>query len=133
MKLFGTQALHRHRSHRTARFGAFAARCNALFHTADLFAGLRASFADVSAFGTNVGAVSRPAQHEVGARLADLRAVHHQAEVSWLGVLAAHFQTMTHRLMQAHAMTIRAVLNALLHPCVHVFVVHFVPFLDARK
>jgi len=114
-----------HRGHFAARFSAFTARLNALFHLADGFARLRARFANVGAFGADVSVMSGAAQHEVGAGLADLRAVHHQAEVIRLSVLATHFQTVAHRFVQAHTMALRAVLDTLLHLLIHVFVIHF--------
>jgi hypothetical protein len=53
------------------------------------------------------------AQHEVGARLANLGAVEQQPNVRRLGVPATHLQAMGDGL-QTNAVTIQAILDALL-------------------
>jgi hypothetical protein len=106
-------------AHRTARLGAFAARLNALVHVTDGFTRLRAVLADVGAFGANMSVVRRAAQHEIGAGLADLSAVHHQTEMGRLNVLTARFQTMRRRHLQTGFVAVETIFDALLHLAVH--------------
>jgi hypothetical protein len=52
---------------------------------------------------------------QVGGGFADGGAVHHQAEVLWLDVLAAHLQAVLQRCLQAGLMAIGAGVDAVLH------------------
>ena len=56
----------------------------------------------------------RPAQHEVGAGLADLGAVHHQPDMVWLGVMSPLLKAVRNRL-QARLMAVAADFDALEH------------------
>jgi len=75
----------------------------------------------------------RAAQHEIRARLANLRAVDHQSKVLWLGVFAAGFEAMIHRRLQAVVVTFEAVLDALFQRRVRVGVRHGVLLFSALR
>lgn len=55
------------------------------------------------------------AEHEVGACLADLCAVHHEPEMGGFQMFPAGFQTMVHRLLQTNPMTVKTLLDTVLH------------------
>ena len=102
-------------AHRAAGLRAFAAGVNAILHIADGFARIGARITNFSALGANMFVVIRLAQHEIGADLTDLRAIHHQLKVRRLNVFATRFEAMIGLHIKASRVAIEAVLNALLH------------------
>jgi hypothetical protein len=87
----------------------------ALFHAGNFVATLGTGSTDFRADAARFGMKRRATQHEVRTRLADFRAVDHQAEVSGFGMLSARFKAMGHRLSQTHTVAVQAFVNALLH------------------
>jgi hypothetical protein len=98
--------------HPAAALGAVAARLHAFLHAADLLAALRAFLTDLRALAAGVLVVVRADQHEVGRRLADLGAGHHNPEVPWFDVLATLLQAVVHRRPEANAVAAQAFLDA---------------------
>jgi hypothetical protein len=79
----------RHRGHPAARFGALAAHLSASLHrgiVSELLAVLGAALADLCTDLTGAPVQVGAAEHEVGARLADLRTVEEQPNVGSLDV-----------------------------------------------
>ena len=103
------------RAHRAAGLRAFATGFDALLHIADRFARIGAGIANFGALGANVRVMVGLAQHEIGADLTDLNAIHHQREVFRLDVRAAHFEAMVGKHIQTSRVAIEAILDALLH------------------
>ena len=71
--------------------------------------------ADLCADPTNLIAKSRTAQHEISRALTNLGAVHQQAEMTRLDVLASRLQAAVHRFVQARLMASTARINTRLH------------------
>jgi hypothetical protein len=99
----------------TATFCASPAHLHTLVHVADLLAALRACVAYFRACCTDARVQLRIAQHEIGCRATDLGAINHETEMHWLDVLAAGFQTVVHRFVQARLIALKTFLNTLLH------------------
>jgi hypothetical protein len=103
------------RSHLGAGIGALLANGHALVHFSDRFAIGRTSAAHFRAHSARQAVQIRAAQHEIGARLADLRAVQHQPEVLRFHMLASGFQAVVHRRFKADVVAFETVLDALFH------------------
>ncbi len=116
--------------HCAAAFRAFAASLYAVIHAADLLTALGAGFANLGADRANLLVKSRAAGHEVSRGLADFGAIHHQAEMCGLDVVAPRRKAVGHRGMQtgfvALTTSIYAWLHAVVGPSVmgHLGVVH---------
>jgi hypothetical protein len=96
-----------------ANFGAFV--------VAQIFARLRAIFADVGARAAGDSVEARMAQHEVMSDVAHLRTIHQQTDMIGISVLATFLETVVN-LMKAGIVAVFAVVNALMHLGAHVFV-----------
>jgi hypothetical protein len=84
-------------------------------HIADTIAAVGALFADFGA-GAAHGPIERGMSDEdVRAAAAHFRTGHHQAEVLWLDVLAASFETVRHRGFGAGPITSKAGVDAVAH------------------
>jgi hypothetical protein len=57
----------------------------------------------------------RSAQHEVGRRLAQLRAVHHHSEMDGLDMAASHLEAHVHRRFEALRVAALTLLDTTLH------------------
>src|SRR5437868_3004927 len=79
---------------------------------AEPFAALSAPLADLGARLTKYGVQIGIADHKIGARLTNLRAVQEQPQMRTFRVLATSFEAISDRL-QAKAVAIQAVFNAL--------------------
>ncbi len=102
-------------AHRAAALRAFAAGVNAILHIADGFARIGARITNFGALSANMMMMRGLAQHEIGADLTDLRAIHHQLKVRRLDVFAARFEAMIGLHIKARRVAIETVLDALLH------------------
>jgi hypothetical protein len=98
-----------------AALGTAKTSLDAILHVANPFATGSARAANFGARLARYRMMSRVAGHEVHRRLTDFGAVEHQPHVRGLSVLAAHFQTVRSRHLQAHHVTVVTVLHALLH------------------
>jgi len=102
----------------TARLGATTTYIGALLHRRAavwyLFALVGATGADFRARATSEFMQMAAANHKVRARLADVRAVEQQSDMFRRSVFTSHLKTVRDGL-QTNAMTIGAVLNALLY------------------
>jgi hypothetical protein len=120
--------------HFTARLGATAACLRTLLHhliIAESLTILCTPLTDIGANATCLAVKLRHTQHEVSASLADSSTVKQQLDMTRLGVITAHLQTMSYRL-RAAIVTIVTLLNTGAHLFVHHrmrFSVHFHPFL----
>jgi hypothetical protein len=103
------------RRHPTAGFGAGFAGRNALVHVADTPAIVSALRADFAAFPASMLVMRRPDQHEMRGCPAHFRAGHHQPEMIWLDVLAAHLEAMVHCHAGAGSITGQARFDAANH------------------
>ena len=74
----------------------------------------RAGAADIGACATDIRAVIRAADHEVGTNAANLRAIQHELDVARLGVAPALGQAMRHG-CEAGAMAVQAGLDTSVH------------------
>ena len=75
------------------------------FHTVQAAAAVGTCFAYSRADITILRAERRIAQLQIGRRLADLGAAHHQTEMAGFDMLAAAFQTISHGRLQARVVT----------------------------
>jgi hypothetical protein len=114
-QLFIFRGLHPTLGHLSATLSTAAARLDTVVHRAHPFTTAGARFTNLGADATDTGVKRRPAQHKVGAGLADFSAVDHQAKVGRFGVPPAGFQTMVHRLAQTDAVAGQAIVDTLLH------------------
>lgn len=73
------------------------ADAGALFHPVQTLAISGAASAHFSADPASEMMQVGAAQHEIGAGLANLRAVQHEPKMPWLEMFSAGFQTMVHR------------------------------------
>lgn len=101
--------------HTLAAFGTLAAGIDASLHVTDPFAVVGALAAYFRALAAGVLVVLCTDQHEMGRGAADFGAGHHQLEVFRLRVLAALFESMSHRHGEALAVAGQTVVDALLH------------------
>jgi hypothetical protein len=104
--------------HLTARAGTTAAGFGALLHhlvIPETIAILCTALANLSADAAGPAVEVRAAQHEMGTRLADLGAVHHQPDVIRRGMLTAHLEAMSDG-FQANIMAMLTLVDALPHP-----------------
>lgn len=104
--------------HLRARFGASPAHFRAaLHHGVDRIHSITivgATAADLGAYTARLVVHLGSPEHEIGAGLANLDAISHQADVIRLGVPASHLQTVRHR-FQANGVAILTILDALPH------------------
>jgi hypothetical protein len=101
--------------HTTAAFGAISTGIYTVFHVAQLLAAFRAGLTNLGADRTYLAAVSRTAEHEIGRHLTDFGAIHHQAEMLGLDVLASRLQAADHGCLHTCLITIVACVNTRLH------------------
>lgn len=101
--------------HAAATFGTIAASLHAGFHPANAFATACAGVTDRGADDALLTTESRTTQLEIGARLANFRAIHHQAEVLGLDMRSADFDAMGECGAQASLVATRACVDACLH------------------
>jgi len=108
-----------------AGLGAATASLHTLVHVTDSLAIVSATLTNLGTNTTGQLVQTGATQHEVSACLANFSAVHHQPKMSWFDMLATHFETMVHRHLEAHRVTLLTITKALLHLFVHH---RFVPY-----
>ncbi|MBA2689886.1 MAG: hypothetical protein H0U63_03700 [Burkholderiales bacterium] len=104
-------ALEKRSFYLPAAFGAAATRRNAFIHTARLLAAMRAGLANFRAERTDLKIPFRFTHEETGRRLADVRAIHHQAEMGRHGMRAASFKAVVHGGLKTNTMAFEAILH----------------------
>ena len=98
-----------------ATLGTSAARVHTILHTADVLAASGAILTDLSAFTAGVLVMFRFDQHEMRAGTAKLSTRHHDFDVLRLHMLAARFETVVHRHIEAALVTAQTRIDAGLH------------------
>jgi hypothetical protein len=98
-----------------AMLGAFSACLGAIFHSFQLIAAFRTGVANLGTYSTHLSVIVGITQHEIGGRLTNLGAIHHEPEMGGLDVFAACFQTVIHGGLQAHTVTVIAGIDTGLH------------------
>jgi hypothetical protein len=108
--------------HALAGFGAFAADFSAATHHLVLRAGLLAGFgalpAQLGANGAGAPMLRGAAQHEIGARPADVGAVQQDSHMLCFGVLASQLEAVI-RSLHSDVVAVRTVLDALPYLGIH--------------
>lgn len=94
---------------------AFAAALDALIHTANLFATIRACLADLCASFAVKSVMVAVATHEVDAGTARGDTVEHQLDVFLLDVITALAQAMARQHVGTNGLALLAVVQAVLH------------------
>ena len=108
-----------HSRHLPTTLRAAEADLDAFIHVSDLFAILRTCFAHLCTDFAYALVKGGTAKHEISRHLAELCAIQHEPEVFRFDMLAAGFQTVVHRHLQAGSVALCARFNTALHILVH--------------